>query len=177
MRQHDAALDSQTERRDTQGAVGVEPSYASFSPIPHYHGDSARMLLIGAAALMLLASPFYADALRTQFPFLVIGALLTVMAAAFTDPHRRGSLIADAVVSGTGLAVFAGWALMSWDGLDPVSLMFRLVIAVVFLFAFYFSLKTVRAFALHEIGRHDQFGVLSEDKTGTRPNRSEGANF
>ncbi len=141
---------------------GLESSYATFTTIPHYHGDAARGLLLGGAALLLIASPLYADSIHMEFPFMVVGALFAVAAAALTDPHKRLSLMADAVVAGVGMTVYAGWGLLNYDSANPIAFVLRLAVAVIFLFAFYFSLKTVRAFALHEIGREDDFAT--EDK-------------
>ena len=136
---------------------GLEPSYATYNTIPHYYGDVVRGLLLGAAALLLIASPLYADAIRSQFPFLVFGAFCAVTVAAFTDPHKKLSLMADATVAGAGLIVYAGWGLLGYDGVNPTAFVLRLAVAVLFLFAFYFSLKTVRAFALHEVGKDERF--------------------
>ena len=142
---------------------GVGPSYATFTPIPHYYGDAVRTLLVGATALLLLASPLYADAIRIEFPFMVLGALIAVAVAAFTDPQKRITLMADSVVAGVGLIVYAGWALLGYDG-NPIAFVLRISVAIIFLFAFYFSLKTVRAFVLHEVGRE---GRLVSEAKGT----------
>ena len=154
---------------DREWAVrGLEPSYATFTSIPHYHGGIVRGLLLGAAAFLLVTSPMYADSISDQFPFLVFGAFMAVIAAAFTDPHKRFSLAADAVVAGVGMIAYSGWALMGYDSSDLLAFVLRAVVAIVFLFAFYFSLKTVRAFALHEVGRHDRFGEISNDDLAPR---------
>ena len=39
----------------------------------------------------------------------------------------------------------------------------RELIAIIFLVAFYFSVKTVRAFILHQIGKSQQVGEFDED--------------
>lgn len=162
MRRDSGPLDTQVNRDDDFGIKGFEPSYATFTSIPHYYGDIVRGLLLGAAALLLISFPLYADSVRTQFPFIIFGAFVAVAVAAFTDPHKRISLMADAIVAGVGMVVYAGWGLLGYDGLNPVAFVLRLAIAVICLFAFYFSLKTVRAFALHEIGKHDRFGEVEE---------------
>ena len=162
----DAASDLPYEPGREKVVKGLGPSYATFNTIPHYYGDATRGLLLGAATLLLISSPLYADAISTQFIFIVFGAIVTVIAAAFTDPHKRASLMADAVVGGVGLAVYAGWGLMGYSAINPVSLVLRLAIALIFLFAFYFSLKTVRAFALHEIGKEDDFSKVEENGVG-----------
>ena len=162
-------LDTQVNRTDADLSVrGFEPSYATFNPIPHYYGDVARGLLLGAAALSLVASPLYADALQSQFPLLLFGAFAAVTVAAFTDPHRKASLMADAVVAGVGLLVYGNWAVVGYESADPIAFILRIAIGILFLFAFYFSLKTVRAFALHEIGRRDRFGMFEGDTSGDK---------
>ena len=148
---------------------GFEPSYSSYSTIRHYHGDIARDLLLGAAALSLIASPLYADSLKTQFPLIIAGVLASAVAAGLTDPKRRISATIDAVVSGVALVMYAGWALVNYSGENPVAFVLRMAIAIIFFFAFYFSMKTVRAFSLGEVGAHEREGVVSTHSTGNTP--------
>jgi hypothetical protein len=144
------------------GLIGFEASYASLTSIPHYYGTIVRQLLLGAAALVLFASPLYADSIQTEFPFEVVGVFFAVLVAALTNPRNRYTLMADAIVSGVGMIVYAGWGLLEYQTISPVAFILRLAIAVICLFAFYFSLKTVRAFALNSIGKLDTLTDLNE---------------
>lgn len=136
---------------------GFEPSYAHWPSITHYYGDVVRELFLGGAALMLVSSPLYADALQVQFPFIVVGALVVVALAAFTNPHKQWSCAADCVVAGAAVVVYGMWSLYGYEEVGPIAFVLRLAIAIIFLFAFYYALKTVRAFSLHQIGKQDRF--------------------
>gem|GEM_PF-5152135 len=135
--------------------AGFEASYAAFTSIPHYYGTVVRQLLLGGTALALLTSPLYADSIQIEFPFEMFGALFAVCAAALTNPRNRYTLMADAIIAGVAMIVYAGWGLLEYQTISPVTFILRVVIAIIFLFAFYFSLKTVRAFAMHQIGVRD----------------------
>ena len=139
---------------------GVEPDEEAYdfpwSPttigrwpsIPQYYGDSVRALLLSAAALMLIASPLYGDDTHVEFPYEVIGAIIAVGCAALINPRDRFFSLLAAVVSGVGTVIYAMWGISGYDGGNPVAFVLRVFIALLFLFAFYFSLTTVRAFAL-----------------------------
>jgi hypothetical protein len=131
--------------------------------IPHYYGDAARMLLVIAAGLMLIASPWYGDNLRVEFPFELVGALIAIACAGLTDPRIRIFSFADLLVAGVGVAVYAMWGVAEYGTINPIAFVLRLAIAVIFMFAFYFSVKTTRAFALHEIGKRDEIDDFEEE--------------
>ncbi len=126
-----------------------------FPGINHYYGDSARQLMLGAVAVMMLGAPFYADSLRAEFPLEIIAAVLIVGFAALTNPFKRGIVMGDAVLTGVGAAIFGTWAFLGYGHVDSIAFLLRDVIALLFLFAFYFSLKTLRAMILHQIGKPD----------------------
>lgn len=132
---------------------GFEPSYSTFTPIEHYYGDSVRELILGGTVLMLLTSPLYADKIVTEFPFEVVGAIAAVCFAALTNPWKRWVLIGDAVLSGVAAVIFQAWAVLDFSTDNPVAFVLREAIAVIALFALYFSIKTVRAMVLNQVGR------------------------
>lgn len=126
--------------------------------IPHYHGDVIRQLFIAAVVLMLVGAPFYAGALQVQLPFLIVGALMFAGIAALANPHKKWIFVASAVAAGTGFVVYELWALQQYAESSWIQFILREVIAIVFLIAFYFSMKTVRAFVLGRVGKHDEAG-------------------
>ncbi len=132
--------------------------------IPHYYGDSVRQLLLGAAALMMIFSPLYSDTLRQQFPLIIIGALLAAAFAALMNPRDKWVVLGSAIVSGTGLVIYAMWGMYGYDSVNPIAFMLRVVIAVIFLFAFYFSMKTLRAFMLRQIGKRETVDEFEDDE-------------
>lgn len=131
--------------------------------IRHYYGDSVRQLLVGASALMMIASPLYSDVLRQQFPFIIVGALLSAAFAALMNPRDKWVILGSAIISGVGVVTYAMWGMFGYDTINPVAFMLRLAIAVVFLFAFYFSMKTLRAFMLRQIGKRETIDEFEED--------------
>ncbi|MBI2612736.1 hypothetical protein HYW59_02900 [Candidatus Kaiserbacteria bacterium] len=130
--------------------------------VSHYYGDQVRQLFFVAAALMLIGAPFYADSLRVELPFEVAGALILVALAALANPHNRTVFLACAIVSGVGVAIYEMWALYGFEDSTWVQFGLREAIAVILLIAFYFNMKTVRAFVLHQVGKHDEAGEFDE---------------
>ncbi len=120
--------------------------------ISHYYGDAVRELLIAAAVLMLVCAPFYSDDIQTELPFIVIGTLVLACVAALTSPKRKSIISADAVAAGVGLVIFEMWALLGYSDSTAIQFILRESIAIIFLFALYFSTKTLRAMFSNTIG-------------------------
>jgi len=130
--------------------------------VPHYYGDIVRQLFICTAALMLIAAPFYADSLRVELPFEIAGALVLVALAALVNPHKKSVMVANAVASGVGLVIFETWTLYAYQASSWVQVGLRQLLALLFLVAFYFSVKTVRAFVMHQVGRQAEAGEFED---------------
>jgi hypothetical protein len=121
--------------------------------ISHYYGDIVRELLMACAILMLIAAPFYTNNLKLELPFIVIGAAAMVCVAALTSPMKRGVISADAVTSGTGFVIYEIWAMLNYET-DPLyKFALRQAIAILFLFALYFSTKTLRNMVMRTMGK------------------------
>lgn len=131
--------------------------------VPHYYGDVVRQTFIVAAAIMLIGAPFYTDSLRVQLPFIIAGALALVAIAALVNPHKQSTFMAGAVVSGVGLVIYEVWALYGYPDSNPIQFILREVLAILFMIGFYFSMKTIRAFMLHSIGRHAEPGEFEDE--------------
>ena len=151
-RHDDVEIDQEdVERLSFFGASTYKP----WPSIPHYYGDPTRQFLLAVAALMLLASPLYGNNLKIEFPFEIIGALLCAGIAALISPRSRRPFFGSAIISGVGMVVYSTWGIFEYDSVSPIAFVLRLVIAVIFLFIFYLSMKTYRAFTLHQIGRRE----------------------
>lgn len=136
----------------------TDPQYRTYRPkqiaIRHYYGDLTRQILLGAAALMLIGAPFYTSNFKVQVPFIVIGAIVIVGLAALMNPSKRVIAIATATASGLGAVSYELWALWFFSAADPIAFVLRQACAILLVFAFYFSLKTVRSMLMGLIG-HD----------------------
>lgn len=155
---------SDTFREDAQDILGIRGPYSASLYIPHYWGTVARQLMLAGAALMLVASPLYGSDLRAEFPYEVLGALLAVGFAALTNPRTLWVSIGDTIICGSGAAFYAIWGISEYTSIEPLAFVLRLAIAVIFLFAFYFSMKTVRAFTLRQIGRRDKVDDFENER-------------
>src|SRR3989338_4115155 len=133
--------------------------------VAHYYGDFVREFLLGGAVVMLLTAPFYADELRAELPIEVITAVILVALAAMTSPWKKSILVADAIAAGVVTIVYQIWALNGYGTTTNVIFVLREAISIIFLFAFYFSVKTVRAMVLHQIGKRVSPDEFAEKQT------------
>jgi len=56
------------------------------------------------------------------------------------------------------------WGMYGYKNVEPVAFMLRVLVAVIFLFAFYFSMKTLRAFMLRQIGKRETIDEFEDDE-------------
>lgn len=138
--------------------------------ISHYYGDTVRHLLVAAAALMLLAAPFYTDNLLAELPFILIGTVACIFVAALTNPWKQTIISIDAILSGVGLVIFETWALSNYQTDVAYKFILREALAFVFLFALYFSTKTLRGMLFHQIGRPDSLADFVDEESGQPTN-------
>lgn len=130
--------------------------------VSHYYGDQIRQIFMGLAALMLVGAPFYMDSLRGEFPFAVAGALALAAIGALANPHKRIVFVASAVAAGAGAVIYGAWALYDYHDSTWTQFVLRQAIALLFLAAFYFSVKTLRAYLMGKIGKRDEAGEFDE---------------
>lgn len=131
--------------------------------VPHYYGDVIRQLFVAGAVVMLVAAPFYTEDLRMQFPLILLGAIVFVGLAALTNPHNKGVIIADAIAAGVAVFLYETWAFFDYTSSTWFEFGLREIIALNFMAAFYFSLKTLRAMLLRQIGKREVVGEFDEN--------------
>lgn len=109
---------------------------------PHYHGYAVRRLFIAAAVLMLVGLSTFHD---LPIFLSVSGIFVLIVVAGFTDPNKVLSVVFDAFVSLFALTVFEFYAVLTAHSLG-YTLFFHAnqLLALIFLFAFYYSIKTLR---------------------------------
>lgn len=130
--------------------------------IAHYYGDYVRQIFIITGVAMLIFAPFLMSRAPALLPFQIGGAIALVFLAALTNPHKMWVVIADAVAAGVGIVVFEALALAAYSAGNWIAFIAIEAITILFLLAFYFSLKTVRAMMHHQIGKRDAFGDFVE---------------
>jgi len=151
---------------DIQADVNVPWMY-QWTKISHYYGDSVRAFLISGAILMLITAPFYTDS-QAELPFIVLGAVVMVAVAALTSPRKRGTISADVLIAGSGFVIYQTWALSKYDSDPMYQFVLREAISILFLFALYFSTKTLRSMLLDQIGHPDEPGEFLGRKPASR---------
>jgi hypothetical protein len=140
---------------DVPGKIEVDvnvPWIYRWPKLMHYYGDTVRKLLVSAAVLMVVGAPFYTDELSVQLPFIVVSSLILVCVAALTSPTRAAFVSLDTVVAGVGFVIFEMWALLGYPGDSVAQFALRQAIAMLFLFALYFSAKTLRNMLTNTMG-------------------------
>ncbi len=143
-------------RRDERNSdvgleAGVRFSMGFLRPRPHHHDiTSVKQLMLGAAALMLVFAPFYGDSLRLELPFELLGALIIVSLVALTRTMERAVITADAIAAGVGMCIYQTWALLGYENTISIAFVLRETFAVLFMFAFYFSVMASRSMIIRE---------------------------
>lgn len=133
---------------DNLGLVGTENF---IGVIPHYYGDAVRQLFIAAAALILVTAPFYAELTPYTTITDIVSALVLACLAALTSPRLRSVLLLDACAAGAGLLVYESAAVSGYSSGDLVMFVMRQALAIIFLFALYNSVKTLRSMLLNRV--------------------------
>ncbi|MDP3646326.1 MAG: hypothetical protein Q8R25_04525 [bacterium] len=132
--------------------------------IPHYWGDSVRVLFVTAAALAIVAIPLFGDLLPYGSRIEIISAVVLVILAALTNPHSQSIMIINAVVAAVGVVLYEQAAVSLYSGDGPLLFVARGTVALLLLFALYFSVKTIRSMMLHKIGHAETFGEFVDER-------------
>ncbi len=113
----------------------------------HYYGDIVRFLFLVAAIIMLVTLPF----LNPKLPVPVISSISIILAigifAGFTNPLQKPTALLNTIVSTIALVIFEYFAVKTYMESSFGNLMFFVnqILALIFLFALYYSTKTLRA--------------------------------
>lgn len=137
----------------------LPPPFKFMTPsIPHYYGDYVRQIFVVTGAAMLLLAPFLINRAPALLPFVIGGAIVLVILAALTNPKKIWVLMADSLAAGVGIIVFESLALAAYASGNWLAFIALEVVTIAFLFALYYSLKTVRTMMLHQVGRRPTYG-------------------
>ena len=110
----------------------------------------------------------FADYIPGLLPVTITGAVILVCLAALTNPRKQWVMVANAAMAGVGLVFAEMIALLSYADEQMILFLSHQVLALVFLFALYFSMKTVRAMMLGVIGQRSRPEELMDQNTEAR---------
>lgn len=159
---------------DGDNVGGGEPNVGEESPtlpppfsmlgsnIPHYYGDSVRQIFVVVGAAMLLLAPFLINRAPALLPFEIGGAIALVCLAALTNPRKVWVLMADSLAAGIGVIVFESLAIAAYASGNWLAFIALEVVTIAFLYALYFSLKTVRSMIFGQVGKRETYGEFAE---------------
>lgn len=155
---------------DDDGGLNVReespymPDLAPGPRISHYYGDYVRQIFMGSAAVMLIFSPFLSGEFPAALPFEIGGALIIAILGALSNPARQISMLANAIAAGIGVVVYELLALNAFYAGAMIAFIEREALVIAFLFALYFSLKTLRNMAFHMVGKGNKFGDFIKEE-------------
>ncbi|MBM3261381.1 hypothetical protein FJY93_03095 [Candidatus Kaiserbacteria bacterium] len=146
---------------------GLGSTASDTTKIPHYYGNYVRMIFIAAAVLSAFSIPIWGDVLPIGTMPQIIGIVILVVLAGLTNPHGTTVLWVNAIVAGLGIILIENAAITLYS-IDEVPIFLaREIIVLLLLVAMYFSIKTVRAMATHQIGHTmdvGEFDTPEEEK-------------
>lgn len=116
----------------------------------HYYGDLVRILFMTAAIIMIVTLPFLTPDLPIPFLISIFAILIIGILAGITNPLQKWTTITDTIISTIGLLVFEYFAVTTYIEKSYTNLFFitNQILAVIFLFALYYTTKTLRAMVL-----------------------------
>lgn len=119
--------------------------------IPHYHGDVVRILFLVGGVIILASLPFYKDLLPVGTSFLTIFVVLLALGGAILNPFQRWTVLIDLVISAAAVVLFEYAAVVGYESSELLLSMDRQLLAIIFLFALYYSGRTLRAMMMHQV--------------------------
>lgn len=125
--------------------------------VAHYHGDTVRILFLVGGVIILGALPFFKNLLPVGPGFLTVFVVLLALGAAIVNPFQRWIVFVNLIIAIVAVILFEYVAVVGYGTDKPVLSIIRQILAIVFLFALYYSGKTLRAMFLHQIGKSNGF--------------------
>lgn len=121
--------------------------------VSHYYGDIVRKLFLAAGVIMLVSLPATIS---------LLAVLAVTIVAGLTNPRQMWVMWLNAAVSLAGIVAFEYHAILS-SGTDPAWLfVVDQVLALLFFFALYYSIKTLRGQVVPDV-RGQQPPIVFEE--------------
>jgi prepilin signal peptidase PulO-like enzyme (type II secretory pathway) len=115
--------------------------------LQHYYGDIVRYLFLTAGIIMLLTLPIFQSFIGLPVIFSILAIAGLGIAAGLTNPQQFISAAVNFAFSVIGFVAFAYSSVDTYQNPNSTDklLITNLLLATIFLFALYFSMKTLRA--------------------------------
>ena len=112
----------------------------------HYHGKAVRKMFLAGSLLMVTALPFFYELIPYPVYTTILATVVLIVSAGLTNPHRLLSVILDVFVSLVAVITFEYYSVYIASAMPEEKFFFLVnqILAVIFLFALYFAIKTLR---------------------------------
>ncbi len=157
--------DEEMQIKSEQGHIHT--SDLQSKKIAHYYGDTIRQLFIGCAVLFIVAIPIWGSLLPFGSLAEVAMSIVLVLLAGLTNPHSKLVFFYNTIVAGIGIFLLEATAIANYGTQSSTLFLIREVGTIALLFAFYYSVKTVRAMSFGDVGKHTmpwKFENLDDEK-------------
>ncbi len=115
----------------------------------HYYGDHVRRLFLVAGAIMILSYPFFKELINLPIWTAMFFMLVISVFAALQTPRHRWSALINVGASTVAFCLFAykasSFYLSARYAEGPLFFWINQLLAILFFFGIYFSVKSTRA--------------------------------
>lgn len=117
--------------------------------IVHYYGDTVRQLFLAAGIIIALSIPFFAHLIPVPNLISLAVVLVLVFLAGYTSPRKKMVIMIDVLTSALAILVFGNHASLIWssnhkDWHSTIFFWMLITLVIIFIFAFYYSVKSFR---------------------------------
>ncbi|OGY99836.1 MAG: hypothetical protein A2945_02480 [Candidatus Liptonbacteria bacterium RIFCSPLOWO2_01_FULL_52_25] len=124
----------------------------------HYYGDRVRKLFLLGALIMVAGLPFLYDVIPLPVPFSILAIFILLAAAGLTNPQQVLTSAVNVALAVLATGAFEYYAVYASQNFGVWSLFFwaNEALAVNFLFASYYGIKTLRGALVLENGKGEK---------------------
>ena len=117
----------------------------------HYYGDLVRKFLLAGAIIMLVTLPILREYISVPLTLSLLAILVIGIAAGLTSPKQLWAVLFNIIIAGGAVLVFEYFAVDAYARYGLQSLLFITdqVLALNFLVALYYGVKTARGMWLN----------------------------
>lgn len=119
----------------------------------HYYGNLVRIIFVVGAVFMVIGLPTMTRVLNIPVVISIAGVVVLVLAAGFTNPVAKASLVANTVISVvyTIVCAYTVWYLFDHPGVHKSFLFANQLATIAFLIATYFAVKSWRGAMIEDV--------------------------
>ena len=124
--------------------------------IPHYYGDIIRKIFLVCGLIILITLPFLKNNISTPIFYSVLIILVLAFFAGMTNPRQKEIIVGDVIVSVIAFLVFFYQTVTKFQGFFDLLFLTNFLLSILFLFAFYWSVKSLRGLETAEMSLSEE---------------------